>query len=128
MTIGVYSTKGGVGKSSLAFSIASDFKYNLYTNDMVDYLTKYKKAKYYSKFQIKENTVYDFGGFKDKHADQFAREVDLLVIPVLNDINSIVRAIEAGRKYPEKNKIFVANAIETKKGKKEFLQENIQRK
>lgn len=115
MTIGIYSTKGGVGKSSLAFAIASDLKYNLHTNDIVDYLTKYRKAKFYTKFQLRENTIYDFGGFKDKHADQFAKEIDLLIIPVLNDVNSVMRAIEAGRKFSETNKVFIANAVETTK-------------
>jgi len=116
MKIGVYSTKGGVGKSSIAFSIATDLGYNLYTNDMVDYLRKYKKAKFYTILRDNDNTVYDFGGFRDKKADNFVEEnLETIIVPILNDVNSVTRALEAGRKFKHKKVIFVINAVETKK-------------
>jgi cellulose biosynthesis protein BcsQ len=115
MKIGVYSTKGGVGKSSIAFSLAKDLNMNLITNDMSDYLRKYNKAKFQSKPILKENTIYDFGGFKDKYISSFSMNLDIILIPLLNDINSLIRGIEAGKKFKDKKVIFIGNAIETKK-------------
>ena len=42
--ISIASTKGGVGKTSLAFSLAKDLRYRYATNDMSVVLNKYKNA------------------------------------------------------------------------------------
>ena len=47
--IAIASTKGGVGKTSIAFSLAKDLNYRYVTNDMSVVLNKYKNAKYYPK-------------------------------------------------------------------------------
>ena len=62
--ISIASTKGGVGKTSLAFSLAKDLRYRYATNDMSVALNKYKNARYYpNKIPLYSDTVYDFGGF-----------------------------------------------------------------
>ena len=49
MRVGMYSGKGGVGKTSLSFSFAKDMGLAYITNDLSIVIQKYSKAKYYSK-------------------------------------------------------------------------------
>jgi cellulose biosynthesis protein BcsQ len=116
MIISIYSTKGGVGKTSLAYSLAKDLNLGYITNDMSIALSKYSRAKYYSKPSLKDNFLYDFGGFRDKNAEEIALNSDIVIIPVINDANSVMRALEALKKFKEKENVFVlANMIETRK-------------
>ena len=78
--ISIASTKGGVGKTSLAFSLAKDLGYRYATNDMSVVLNKYKNARYYpNKIPLHPDTVYDFGGFDAQHADEILRASNLTV-------------------------------------------------
>jgi len=86
------STKGGVGKTSIAFSLAKDLDYRYMTNDMSVVVTKYSKARYNpSKMPLYKNTGYDFGGFVDKNSHEVLDASDMILIPTINDLNSVMK-------------------------------------
>lgn len=111
--ISIASTKGGVGKTSLAFSLAKDLGYRYATNDMSVVLTKYKNARYYpNKIPLYPDTVYDFGGFENPHANEILRESDIILLPTTNDLNSIMKSLIFIKAFREKTILVFANMID----------------
>ena len=111
--ISIASTKGGVGKTSLAFSLAKDLNYRYATNDMSVVLNKYKNARYYpKKIPLYPDTVYDFGGFVDPNADEILRQSDIILLPTINDVNSIMKSLLLIKTFREKTILVFANMIE----------------
>lgn len=115
MTIGIYSTKGGVGKTSLSHSLVRDLGYSYKTNDMSTAIEKNNGRMYYKAIPYLDNTLYDFGGFKSKEAEEIAFKLDILLIPVFADPNSILRAMEAVQKFKNQNIYVIPNAIKNQK-------------
>lgn len=111
--ISIASTKGGVGKTSLAFSLAKDLGYRYATNDMSVVLTKYKNARFYpNKIPLYPDTVYDFGGFENPHADEILRQSDIILLPTTNDLNSIMKSLIFIKNFREKTILVFANMID----------------
>lgn len=111
--ISIASTKGGVGKTSLAFSLAKDLGYRYATNDMSVVLNKYRNARYYpKKIPLYPDTVYDFGGFVDPNADEILRQSDIIILPTVNDLNSIMKSLILIKTFREKTILVFANMIE----------------
>lgn len=117
MKIAVASYKGGVGKTSLSFSIAVDLNFRLITNDMSNVIQNYKNARYTpGKMPLYEDTVYDFGGFVDKNASEIIKECDYLVIPTIADANSMMKTLQVLSEHKDHpNILIVGNAVESKK-------------
>lgn len=112
--ISIASTKGGVGKTSLAFSLAKDLRYRYATNDMSIALQKYKNARFYpNKIPLYPDTVYDFGGFDDPHAEEILRASDIIILPTTNDQNAILKSQIFIKSFQDKTILVLANMIES---------------
>jgi cellulose biosynthesis protein BcsQ len=117
--------KGGVGKTSIAFSIAKDLKYFLISNDdsVIEEIYP-KKAKIMPKIRLLEqnNIVYDLGGFIDKNALEIIKKSNLIILPTFLDVNSLKRTINTVKEIESKNKniIIVINNITNKDLKKYY--------
>lgn len=118
MIISIYSDKGGVGKSSISNTLVRDLDLKYVTNDISDIIQKYKKAQYQpKKMQLKDNTLYDFGGFKSKETDEIIMQSDLLIVPFFHEVNSVIKGLITIEKFITKgfdrNKILIiGNGIE----------------
>lgn len=110
-----YQTKGGVGKTTLAYSLAKYLNYKFITNDSSTAIIKLNGTIFSKDIPIRDNTIYDFGGFKSEYIENILNQIDLIIIPVINDANSVFRALEALKKVQNKKHILVANMIENDK-------------
>lgn len=120
MVICVFTTKGGVGKTSLSFSLAKDLGYDLITNDFSSAVTNFSggskgKARYYkSNLPFRDGTLYDFGGFEDANAYEIIEKADVLIVPTIDDFNAMMKCMDILKKFKHKQILVVANAIEKK--------------
>ncbi len=116
MKIGIFSSKGGVGKTSLSFSLALDLDFKYVTNDFSVSLQKYKNSKFMpNKLSMYENCIYDFGGFENSQVYEAIEKLDLILIPTINDANSVYRTLTALLKFKQIPIFIVPNILESKK-------------
>jgi len=92
MKIVVWSKKGGVGKTALAYTIARDLGLFLLSNDDSIIEIAYPgKAKILPDLPVIDEAVYDLGGFVDAHARDAIAAADLVLIPTTADLNAVKR-------------------------------------
>jgi len=110
MKITVWSKKGGVGKTSLAYNIARDLDLFLISNDdSIIELAYPNKAKIMQHPKLIDNVVYDFGGFVDDSIKDILNKSDLIIIPAINDLNSFKKTISTLDEVDNRKVIIVAN-------------------
>lgn len=113
MIISIFNKKGGVGKTSLSFSLAKDLKYFLISNDDSVIELCYKdKAKIMQEPKIIDDCVYDFGGFVTPHISKILEISDYIIIPLTSDLNSLKKTVQTVKEIENTNIIFVANKSE----------------
>jgi len=118
LTISIYSSKGGVGKTSISNVLTRDLQYRYKTNDYSKILEDYKNATLYkNKIPFKRGTLYDFGGWDDIQAKAICLKSDLIIIPVIADYNSLLKNImlinqlKQYKEYRQEKILIVGNMI-----------------
>lgn len=121
-SIVVYSTKGGVGKTSLSHNLSKDLSLNYITNDQSLSALKLNKGKLIkNNIPILDDMIYDFGGFDSEEAYRIANEANLVIVPTICDMNAIARALSTIKKINHRNILVVATSIERKKDFEDVL-------
>ena len=112
MMISIFNKKGGVGKTSFAFSLAKDLGFYLQSNDASLIETIYPEMSKISERPTKlENCVYDFGGFVDAGVYEILEASSYIIVPCDASYNSIYKTIETLTELKElKEKIIVITA------------------
>ncbi len=120
MKIGIFTKKGGAGKSTIAVSLYDYFKdYIVVSNDNAG---KFDNFDFYHKgIDIRNVThngviAYDFGGYEAPEILDIIQECDIVIIPTLNDDPSYLQElVEATDEIKEVNNniIFVINASDS---------------
>lgn len=113
MTITVFNSKGGVGKSAISFSLSKDLDYAMITNDDGLFKHNHPKYKYLKKMQLVEDAILDLGGFITPETLNVLNGSDKVLIPLTIDYNSIHKALEILKEIDRSKCIIVANMIET---------------
>jgi len=113
MRISVINKKGGVGKTSLSFSLAKDLEMFLLSNDDSTIELVYKdKAKIMKTPKIIDNAVYDFGGFVDVGVLEILDVSDIIIVPLTADLNSFKKTVSLLKEIQKENVILIANKSE----------------
>ncbi|MEK6658217.1 MAG: ParA family protein [Campylobacterota bacterium] len=113
MIISIFNKKGGVGKTSLSFSLARDLKYFLISNDdSVIELCYEGKAKIMQEPKIIDNCIYDFGGFVTPHISHILEISNYIIVPLTSDLNSLKKTVQTVKEINSTNIVFVANKSE----------------
>ena len=113
MKISVINKKGGVGKTSLAFSLAKSLNLFLLSNDDSVIESAYPEmSKIMENLKLIDNAVYDFGGFVDSGVLEIVNKSDFVIIPLTSDLNSFKKTVSLINEIDNKNIILVANRAE----------------
>jgi cellulose biosynthesis protein BcsQ len=132
MLISIFSLKGGVGKTSLSYSIAKDLNAFYITNDTHNSIVGSIYDKVIDELNddiIKDETVvFDGGGFFDSNIKDILKHSDKIIIPLEADLNSLVSLENFIKELQKINKniIYVLNKIEDSNRAKKDCEEVIQ--
>lgn len=95
MVISVIEEMSGACKIPISFSLAKDLGYYLQSNDNSVIESIYPDMANISlNPEIIDNYIYDFDGFISLGALLVLKASDVILIPVSNDYNSILRSVE----------------------------------
>lgn len=94
MKIAIINKKGGTGKTPIALSIAIDLKHNIATNDtsVLGFFSTQENHFFHNRmtfvndeemqnYKMKDNEVFDFGGWTPKGALKILEQCDKIIIP-----------------------------------------------
>lgn len=102
MKIAVINMKGGVGKSTISLALAQskEIDANIITNDKYSLLPELFKEDILlvDNLNIKlskyKDLIIDFGGFIDKNIIKILKQVDIVIVPTLEDLLSLKTTID----------------------------------
>ena len=120
MVVAIINKKGGLGKTPIAVNTAKAIDAIILTNDddvveVVHTNTKVLPLNEIAEldFSALPNTVIDFGGFIEAGTTSIIERCDLVVVPVVNNISSLKRSINAIDELIQLNKNIIIVATMT---------------
>ena len=114
MKIVVFSPKGGVGKTSISNSLFIDLKLDYITNDTSIITKLHDNATLITgELPSFDKTLYDLGGFNTPFISKALREADRVIIPTINDYNSILKTLEVIDFVGDKKVTVIANMVDS---------------
>lgn len=91
-TVLIINSKGSVGKTPTSFNLAYDLGMNIITNDKSVLIACYKdRTILTNQFELIENSVYDCGGFSAPGILNIVQQVNIVIVPVFNDLSSLIQ-------------------------------------
>jgi len=115
MVVVVYSGKGGVGKTSISYSLSKDLNLRYMTNDVTESALRSKSRVYSKSIPLYDNALYDFGGFESSEAYKIAESADIVIVPTICEMNSLFKALLTIRKIKNKKIIVINTMIDKQK-------------
>lgn len=116
MKVVVINKKGGVGKTSLAFSLAKDLNMYLFSNDgSIINLAYPKMSKIQEEIEDYDNCIYDINytmQLSARNINILCNNADVVVIPLTADLNSFKKTMSLIKELENKNIVLVANRSE----------------
>jgi len=121
----VFNPKGGVGKTSLSFSLALSMGLKYVSNDDSVVFQILDNAEFTDKkVDSDEPLIYDLGGFVTTNTLDIINDSNLVIIPLTSNINSILQTNNLLSSLEHNNVLIVFNAIEDLK-QIDFINDNL---
>lgn len=113
--IALATLDGGAGKTAIAYALAVDLDFYLISNDDSIIEQAYDGAKIMENPILRDETVYDFGGFADANVINIIKECDWVIVPAINDQTSIMKANNTIKELSQYNNNFLVIGTRFKK-------------
>lgn len=131
MKILVYNFKGGQGKTSIAMNLAMTMGLNFLTNELFSPVQEVLPEGQFLKLGIGEecpilpndvDVVFDFGGSVDLRVGEALKQVDYVLVPVINSYLELYTTIQYIQEIEQINNniIIIANETQKTKNKDDF--------
>lgn len=131
MIISLLNFKGGVGKTPFAFSIAKDLKLDLVSNDYSSIENIYDRATITHEPQLKDNCVYDFGGFLAENITNILAKSDFIIVPCKPSNDCILqtfKTLDDLKSITKLEKIIILNTDFTSDKEKKVVKSALEQK
>jgi cellulose biosynthesis protein BcsQ len=121
MKIAIYNDKGGQGKTFIAANLALSLEFAVISNEphrrTLDKILpegaviKLAADEHFPKISKKANAIFDFGGFLDPRVADALAAADVVIVPVVNELEEVQAAVDCIGNIEEFNKniIIIAN-------------------
>lgn len=137
MKIGIYSDKGGQGKTFIAANLALSLEYAVVSNEphrrTLDKIlpegavVKLASEEPFPKISENANAIFDFGGFLDSRVSNALEASDIVLVPVVNEQEEVQAAVDCVGNIEEFNKNIVIIANKATPGDYEDVQKIMKR-
>jgi MinD-like ATPase involved in chromosome partitioning or flagellar assembly len=118
MKIAIYSDKGGQGKTFIAANLALSLEYAVISNEPhrrtlekilpEGAVVKLAPEEHFPKIGKTANAIFDFGGFLDSRVVDALEVADIVIVPVINELEEVQAAVDCIRNIEEfNNKILI---------------------
>jgi MinD superfamily P-loop ATPase len=132
MKVAMFNLKGGQGKSSIALNLALTMNANIISNDLITQLEdvmpedNFLNVGKYDNFpDITEelDIIYDLGGWVDSRILKVIKNVNLVIVPMINSNMSNKTSLNSLNQIKNYNKNILIIANKTKKNDFEIISE-----